>query len=188
MKKTVVFALLTCVAASAMAQTSPLYASVSLGSSHVNLDCNGTTQCDQDDSGFKLLGGLKMSSNLSIEAAYIDFGTAHYQYAGSGGATSGRLDADAVVVAAAWRTDFTREFAGLLRLGVAYVQTKIKENGAGASASASSHATKPYWGLGAEYAFSKSFKGVASADFTTGKFRGTNGVVHLYSLGAEMDF
>lgn len=181
MKKTVVAALSVWMAASAFGQH--IYAGAALGATHVNLDCQGTSKCDTNDSGFKLFGGLKMSSNLSVELAYIDFGTGKYEYAN--GATTGRMDADALTLAAAWRTDFTREFAGVLRLGLGYVQTKVKEHGPSSSASVSSHATKPYWGLGAEYAFSKNLKGVASADFTTGKFRGTNGVLHLYSLGAE---
>lgn len=180
MKKTVVAMLSLWAAVNAFGQD--FYVGAALGPSHVNLDCQGTSKCDQDDSGFKLFGGLKMSSNLSVELAYMDFGTGKYEYANG---TTGRLDADAVTLAAAWRTDFTREFAGVLRLGAAYVQTKVKEQGPASSARVSSHAAKPYWGLGAEYAFSKNLKGVASADFTMGKFRGTNGVLHLYSVGAE---
>jgi OOP family OmpA-OmpF porin len=184
MKKTVAAALLiTSCATGAWAQ---VYVGAAIGPSHVNLDCQGTAQCDQDDSGFKLFGGLKLDTNLSIEASYMDFGTARYQYT-AGGVTTGRLDVTGLTLAGAWRMDFTPEFAGVLRLGVAYVETKVKEQGV-SSASASSHATKPYWGLGAEYAFSKHVKGVAAADFTTGKFRGTNGVVHLYTLGAQLDF
>ncbi len=160
------------------------YVSAALGTSHVNLDCNGTTQCDQNDSGFKLLGGLKMSTNLSLEASYIDFGKARYEYVQGSTTIGGRLDASALTVGGALRYDFIPEFTGVLRLGMAYVTSKVDEP----NAAATSHATKPYWGLGAEYAFDKNWKGVASADFTTGKFRGTNGVVRLYSVGAQYGF
>lgn len=181
MKKTVLAAVSLCLAGAAFGQA---YVGASMGSSHVNLDCNGTTACDQNDSGFKLLGGLKMSTSLSLEASYMDFGKATYAYQSGSATVAGRLEASALTFAGVWRYDFIPEFTGVLRLGMAYVTSKVDEPGV----SASSHSTKPYWGLGAEYSFDKNWKGVASADFTTGKFRGINGVVHLYSIGAQYGF
>ncbi len=48
--------------------------------------------------------------------------------------------------------------------------------------------TKAYVGVAAEYAFTKNFKGVASADFTQTEFDGDSGAVRLFSVGVQYDF
>jgi OmpA-OmpF porin, OOP family len=50
------------------------YVGVSLGQTEVNLDCAGTTACDDKDSSWKIFAGYQFNRNFALEFGYIDLG------------------------------------------------------------------------------------------------------------------
>jgi OOP family OmpA-OmpF porin len=48
------------------------YVGASLGQSQVDVDCSGTTTCDDKDSAWKIFGGYQFNRNFSVELGYTD--------------------------------------------------------------------------------------------------------------------
>jgi len=81
-KKTSIAALLAAagmaVSSASMAQAKPadtgFYAGVSIGQTSANVDCAGTTSCDDSDSAWKIFGGYQINRNFAVELGYSDLG------------------------------------------------------------------------------------------------------------------
>lgn len=53
------------------------YVGAAGGKSKIRLSCgDGVVSCSESDTGYKLFGGYRMSSHLSLEGSYIDLGKA----------------------------------------------------------------------------------------------------------------
>jgi hypothetical protein len=180
MKKMAVAGLLTAMMAGASAQ---VYVGGTVGVSQLELDCTGATTCDDTGSGSKIYGGYKFTPNVGAEVGYINFGKA--KAADSSLAVT--LKSKAMYVAVSGRADMTPNFALSGRLGLANVKATGEVSGY-LVGSDSESSTKAYLGVAAEYAFTKNFKGVASADFTQTEFGGDSGAVRLFSVGVQYDF
>jgi OmpA-OmpF porin, OOP family len=50
------------------------YVGASLGQTEVNLDCAGTTACDDKDSSWKIFAGYQFNRNFALEFGYTDLG------------------------------------------------------------------------------------------------------------------
>jgi len=50
------------------------YAGASLGQAQADVDCSGTTSCDDKDSTWKLFAGYQINRNFSVELGYSDLG------------------------------------------------------------------------------------------------------------------
>jgi len=120
---------------------------------------------------------------VGVEAGYINFGKAK----AADGSLSVSLKSSALFVAVAGRADLNPNFALSGRLGLANVKAKGEVSGYLVGSDTES-STKAYVGVAAEYAFTKNFKGVASADFTQTEFGGDSGAVRLFSIGVQYDF
>lgn len=178
MKKIVLAALVATAAGGAFAQT---YLGATVGATHLNADCTGTSSCDNDDTGYKLYGGYKFTPNFAAEAGYISFGKAKATV----GASNLEIETHAILLALAARGDFMPNLSGVARLGIANVDTKATVAGVG---STSETKAKAYFGLGLEYAFTKNLKGVVDADFTDSEVAGSTGAVRMLSIGAQYNF
>jgi OOP family OmpA-OmpF porin len=68
------------VSSASMAQGNPadtgFYAGVSFGQSDANIDCVGTTSCDNKDTAWKIFGGYQINRNFAVEFGYADLGEA----------------------------------------------------------------------------------------------------------------
>lgn len=62
--------------ASFAAPTGPYYMDAVVGMSSFNIDCNGTSSCDDTDMGFRLGGGYKFDDTFGVTAGYLNFGKA----------------------------------------------------------------------------------------------------------------
>ena len=60
----------------AIAQDMGFYIGGALGQSSVDIDCAGTTSCDDKDSTWKILGGYQFNRNFALEFGYADLGAA----------------------------------------------------------------------------------------------------------------
>ena len=166
-----------------------VYVGGTVGVSQLELDCEGATTCDDTGSGSKIYGGYKITPNVSIEAGYINFGKAK----AADSSLTVTLKSTALFLAVAGRADLSPNFALSGRLGLANVKGKGEVVGfvpgyGSLNYSETDSTTKAYVGVAAEYAFTKNFKGVASADFTQTEFDGDSGAVRLFSVGVQYDF
>jgi OOP family OmpA-OmpF porin len=50
------------------------YAGASLGQAQADVDCSGTTSCDDKDSTWKIFAGYQVNRNFSVELGYSDLG------------------------------------------------------------------------------------------------------------------
>ncbi len=61
------FLVATAALVAASAASAQGYVTLSGGPTRINLDCAGTTACDNNGTGFKLMGGYKFSKELAVE-------------------------------------------------------------------------------------------------------------------------
>lgn len=175
-------ALMALTGAASAQLTNKAYIGGAFGPSEVSVECGFGRSCDNSDTGYKVYAGFKVHPQVAIEAGYIDFGKSNINV---GSFNLGSLAVDGFLVNAAGRLPLTRELNGVGRLGLAFLDTKVSGP---ALVNRTEGSTKPYFGLGLEYAFTKNFKGSASADFTTGELDGDEGSVRLLSIGVQYDF
>ena len=180
MKKIISAALLTLAVGGVNAQA---YLGATVGVTTANLACPANAMCDKTDTGFKIYGGYTVVEGLAAELGYLDYG----QNAGKLGVATFDVKSHAIYLAAAMHGDFTTAFGGTLRLGAAKVKTS-GTYGFGAAQSVSEDKFKAYVGLGLDYAFTKNWKGVAAADFTTAEVKKEEVAVRMFSLGAQYNF
>jgi OOP family OmpA-OmpF porin len=58
----------------AQAAESGWYIGASIGQANAEVDCTGTTACDDKDSSWKIFGGYQINRNFAIELGYSDLG------------------------------------------------------------------------------------------------------------------
>jgi hypothetical protein len=160
------------------------YAGGTVGAGNVDTDCCGSG----GGTGFKVYGGYEIANrhvpNLSVEAAYIDFGEASR----SGLVSKASLGATALTGAAVLRMKFNPAFTGVGRLGLAHVEATASGSVLIVGASKSDSSFQPYFGLGLEYRLSPKWKVTGSMDFTSYDLGSESGSVRLIGAGAQYEF
>jgi OmpA-OmpF porin, OOP family len=186
MKKLALVALATL--AFSAAASAQVYAVVSAGVSQHDVDCSGTTSCDKSGTAFKIMGGYKFMPNLAGEVGYMDFGKTKV----SVGSTNLDINVSGFGAGVAFHGDFSPNWVGVARLGLAQVETKLTASVPGASASDSDDNANVYGGLSIGYRVSKSVSIDAAWDFTRGKYNKNgldeSGNVNAFSLGMTFSF
>src|SRR5215831_17635449 len=164
MKHTLAALALTTFSALASAQ---VYGVVSAGVSNHSVDCSGTTSCDKSGTAYKVLGGFKFTPNIAGEVGYFDFGKSTLK----AGTDSLEVKVNSWGVGAAFHGDFSPNWTGVARLGLAQVKTKLTATVAGlGSASDSDDNAALYGVLGIGYRVTKNVSIDAAWDFTHGKY------------------
>lgn len=184
-KQFLILAATLAMAAGAQAQnTSPFYGAVAVGSSHLSVDCSGTSSCDSSDTGVKLTGGYSLGNGLSVEASYLSFG----KFRAADGTAALSAKPTAFALALAYEAPLSTDWALVGRLGVAQVRTKISASVGGASGSDSDSKAKLYAGVGLSYAVSPAVKLELALDTTKASYAGESGNLRLISVGAKFAF
>jgi len=178
MKKILLTALIA-MAGSVGAHAEGIYVGVAAGGTNTDIDCNGVPSCDKSDTGFKLFGGYKLTENIAVEAHYADFGKATL----SGNGASIDVKMSGFGIGAAYLGDFTPDWNGVVRAGVA--RNKVKLDGA---ASDSESKTKAYIGAGVGYKLTKEVALTAAVDYTEGEIQGDKAKATLYTIGVNYSF
>lgn len=173
-------------AASAQAQSNEsFYVTAAAGSTHLNVDCAGTTSCDASDTGGKLVGGYKFGNGFSVELGYVSFGK--FKFADS--TQSLTLKPTAITLGGAYALPLNSDWGLNFRLGVAQVKTKGDATIVGqGSGSLSESKAKVYAGVGVTYAITPAVKLELGVDSTNAEIVGEKGAVRLISLGATFAF
>jgi OOP family OmpA-OmpF porin len=165
------------------------YVGGAVGQSHINLDCSGVPNCETTDTGFKFFGGFKFTPNIAGEVTYFDWGKAGGSASGSGGTAEATVSGTGVGVGAAFFADFTPQWSGVARLGIASNKAKGEARLNGSMiASESESKTTAYAGLGVSYALSKQVKLDGAIDFSNLELQGEKGNVRLFSIGLTYAF
>ncbi len=173
-------------AASAQAQSSDkFYVTGAVGTTHLNLDCEGAPSCDTSDTGGKLVGGYKFGNGFSAELGYVNFGKSKL----AGGADWISVKVSAITLGGAYALPLNNDWGLNLRLGVAQVKTKADSFITGyGSGTGSRNDTNVYAGIGASYAISPAVKLELGIDSTKAGDADGGGNVRLISLGATFAF
>lgn len=168
-------------AASAQAQ---VYGTVAAGSSHLNVDCTGTTSCNSSDTGVKLVGGYAFGNGFSLEAGYVSFG----KFRAVVDAATLSAKPTAFTLGGAFALPLSTDWGLNVRLGVAQVKTKLSAEVGTLKGSDSESKAKVYAGLGVSYALSKEFKLELGVDSSEAEYAGEKGTLRLITLGATYAF
>lgn len=182
-KTALAFAAAALVSTGAMAQSS--YISGAIGASDADIDCAGAATCDKRGTAAKLVTGLEMGNGWAGELGYINFGKAKVADAGA----SATFKAQALQLGGAYQAQFSPDWGLNVRLGVAYVKTKVSATLSGVgSGSDSENNTAPYVGLGLNYALSKLSKLELGVDFTKAEYGGEKADVRAVTVGLRQSF
>ncbi len=73
-----------------------------MGMSEASSFCSGETNCEDEDTAWKLFGGYKLSERLAVEAAYVNLGDIHKN--------SGNSDVSAFTATAVGTMPLTEQF------------------------------------------------------------------------------
>lgn len=165
------------------AASAQAYVGGTVGFSNFSVDCPFASNCDTQDTAFKIYGGYTLAPHISIEAAYIDFGSTTIN---GGPFTLGAIDVSAFIVNGAYRWDFSPKWAGIARLGLASVSSD--PSGIRFIGTSSDSAINLYAGFGIEYAVAKNLKIVGALDLTSFEVGGSSGSLNSVSGGVQFAF
>lgn len=174
---------------SAMAQGA--YIGGSFGPTSFDVDCSGTSNCEDSDTGYKLYGGYSFGNGFALEANYFNFGAVKatvptYYY----GTLDGEFKGTAVGVGVAVTGDFSSVVSGTARLGVSQnkMRVTVRQRGTNASTSEDETNTTAYFGLALGFRVAAGLSIVASADFTPFESEGETMNARLFGVGVKYQF
>jgi OOP family OmpA-OmpF porin len=174
------------IGASASAQ---VYVGATAGQSKWNDECKGTTKCDTTSTGYKVFGGYNIDKNFAVEASYFSLGKI------SAAANVGQINAKAEVkgsgfeIAGVAKHNFTEEFGGFAKLGLARVKADANSVVPGlASFSQDTTSTQPVLGLGVTYKVSKDIALRGEFETRRAKLGNDKETVNNFSVGVQYSF
>ena len=161
------------VTGSALAQNG-FYAGASIGQSTID-GCSGLTNCDDEDTAWKIFGGWEMNKNIAFEAAWVDIGKIRGSIGGS--AVSAKIDG--WTLAAKGTLPLNDQFSVYGKLGMISWDAK----GGGAASGIDDDGTDLMYAIGAQYMFNDKF-GI----FGEWEWYDIDDDVDLLSIGALIKF
>ena len=170
------------------------YVEGAFGMANFNVDCEGSTSCEPNGVGMKLVGGVTIVPHLAVEVGYINFGTAKISGLNPQMILmDAKLKSTAMFGAAALRAELAKDLTGVARLGLALVDTKIDYSALSGAYTSSNKASeaKAIFGLGLEYAIQKNLKITGAIDLTNSAKSDEildDGALRLISVGAQYSF
>jgi OmpA-OmpF porin, OOP family len=165
------------------------YGVVSVGVSHLGVDCEGVASCDKTDVGGKVIGGYKFAPNWAAEIGWFEYGKAT---AGDMG-VSVSIRNTALGFGAAYHQDLTADWNAVARFGLARVETKLSGSVSGVgSASDTDKNTTAYLGMSVGYRLSQATTLELAWDYGRSKFNkygiDESGGIHVLSIGLSSGF
>lgn len=164
------------------------YVGAGIGATHGNIDCTGASTCDTSDVGGKIFGGYKFTPNLGIEGGYVSFGKVKGEGTLFGSPAAASQKTSSFYVAAAGFVDFSPEWNGVARLGVASTKADIDASIGAQSGSDSQTHTDAFFGLGVGYRVTKNFTVSLDADFTRSEYADEKMSVRMLGVSGVFSF
>jgi len=184
MNKLSVFALAILLTAGARAESNNTYLSLGIGRASWDVDCSGVAQCNKSPTGLRLVGGVEVDKNWAVEVFYLGLGKVKASDAGA----SAEIKGQALGAGVALMADFSPDWRGVLRLGLASVDVKATASAGGLSDSISKRSTQPVYGLGLRYAITPTLFAEANYERTRAKLEDETRDVGLLSAGIGWRF
>jgi len=185
--RTLAIAAATLLALPAFAQST--YVDLAVGQSKVNIDCAGTTSCDDSGTLARAIVGYEFAPNWAAELTLAQLGkvkvAANVPPVGNVRVTA-KLRSIGLGVAGTLPLNDAFAFTG--RLGVASNKTSFSGSAAGISATDSETNTVPYAGIGLSYALSKTLSASLSLDRTQAEYDGEKASVTSVGVGVKWRF
>ena len=131
---------------SADALEKPWYVGGGAGQAEADDACDGVSNCDDTDTGWKLFGGYRFTQYVAIEAGYVDLG----EYSGNSGGISASAEVTGVTAHVVGTLPLHERFSLIGRLGTIYADVDAKASGFGISVSEDDQSFAFAVGVGAE--------------------------------------
>lgn len=177
--------------ANVSAQTAPsqVYVGGTVGQAKWMDDCKGTTTCDTTSNAYKLVAGYNVDKNFAFEASYFSLGK--ISATATSGSTTGRIEAKATgfELAGVVKQNFTEDFGGFAKLGLARISADATANVPGVMfASQDTSSTQPVLGLGVTYNMTKELALRAEFETRRVKLGADKDTVRNFSVGMQYSF
>lgn len=172
---------------SAIADAAQVYAGATAGQAKWDIDCTGTSSCSNTGSAFKVFGGYNFAPEWAIEVSYFSLGTINAAISNA----SIKTKATGFDVAGVYKTNFSKDWGGFVKLGLAGVKAETSASVGNLSGSISKNSTQPTVGFGVVYKVAENFAIRADIDSRRVKIvsgNGGSGNVTNYSIGAQSSF
>lgn len=165
------------------------YIGASVGLSDADLDCAGTTSCDNKDTAFKLFGGYMFTPNFGVEGAWVDLGKARAGLVDPVlGTVSARFKSNGLAVYGVAAAPIDR-FVLFGKLGVASLKARISATSSTLGAGSDSETnTTVAFGLGGAYHVTKNFGVRVEWERYQPKYAGEKVDVDVLSAGVQYRF
>ena len=150
------------------------YAGASIGQATIDA-CGGITDCDDEDTGWKIFGGWEFNRYIALEAAWVDFG----EISGSIGGSAVSTEIDGWALAGKGMLPITEKFGVFGKFGMIMWDAE----GGGAVSGIDDDGTDLIYGLGAQYMFTERFGIVGEWEWYD-----IDDDVDLFSIGALYKF
>lgn len=183
MKKTTLLLAVLAIAGNAYAADG--YFEASAGKGHINIDCTDTSKCSQSSTGWKLIGGLKLTQNIALEGMFINYGRAYADGLYYGYPLGGEAKATGFGAGAAYALPLGSGFSVTGRAGLVLNRSKVTADLAGVTSKATESRLMPYLGAEVGYQLTDSMAVVAGADISRARNGNDNATVRLLSLGLK---
>jgi OOP family OmpA-OmpF porin len=140
----------------AFAQDTGFYLGGALGQTSVDLDCTGTTSCDDEDSSWRIFGGYQFNKHLALEFGYADLGESTASVSVPPFIATGTLEATVWDLVAVGSLPIADRFSIFGKIGLYRADTDFSVTVPGlGSASESDSNTDLTYGVGARYDFTR---------------------------------
>lgn len=135
----------------------------------------GATNCDDEDTGWKIFGGYDLTENFALEAAWVDMG----EISASAPGVSVSAEADGFTFAVKGTLPLNDQFGIFGKLGL----ISWEMEGGGVASGLDDDGTDAMYGIGAQYMFTEQFGVVGEWEFYD-----TDDEAELLSIGALVRF
>lgn len=160
------------------------YGLLSLGQSHLNVECSGVQRCDRNATGGKAMLGYSFGNGFALEGGYTNFG----KFRASLDTLGLSARPEALSIGGAYTAALSPDWGLVGRLGLARVRTKLHADAGVLTGSDSESKTQPIAGLAVNYALTPSSRIELGLDATRAQYQGERSTVRMVSLGARMAF
>lgn len=154
MKKTLLALSLLAASSFAMAQTPGFYIGANVGQSVADLDCAGTTSCDDSDTSVKAFLGYQINKTFAVEASYFDLGEPNATV----GTARVRLKNTGFGLRGLASFPFSQNFSGFVGLGINQVKSDATVTMGTLTGSVDESSTQATVALGVDYALTPALK------------------------------
>jgi hypothetical protein len=162
------------------------YATIGGGTSSYDIDCAGTSRCDNKGSLLRVTGGYRLWNGIGVEGIYANLGKA----TASVGTVDVEIRGSMVGLGVAFYLPLGASWDAAARVGAASVTTKTSGR-VGSSPTVqvdNNRSVQPYAGLSVAYAFNSTLAAELSWDSTQVESLGDKGTVTSLALGLKFRF